>query len=73
MSWILQKGLGGGAELLGGYKFFFTERIGIRGYASADYYMLSFARRDYKLGASYQYDNNLGKISGLIDINLLIF
>ena len=67
------KGLGSGAKLLGGYKFFFTERMGIRRYASADYYMLSFARRDYKLGNSYQYDSNLGKLSGLLDINLLTF
>lgn len=67
------KGLGGGAELLGRYKFFFTERMGIRRYASVYYYMLSFARRDYKLGTSHQYDNSLGKLFGLLDINIFIF
>ena len=67
------KGLGGGAELLGGYNFFFTERMGIRGYAGADYYMPSFARHDYKLDTSHQYDNSLGKLFGLLDINIFIF
>ena len=65
------KALSTGAELLVGYKFFFTERIGLRGYLSTDYSLVFFGNKSSKLGVgNYMYGNNLSKLSGLLDMNL---
>ena len=65
------KALSGGVELLTGYKFFFTQKLGIRGYVSTEYSMVGFGQRDDSLGVlGYKYGKNLGGLSGLLDMNL---
>ena len=65
------KALGAGAELLVGYKFFFTERIGLRGYLSTDYSLVFFGNKSSSLGVTdYTYGVRLSKLSGLLDMNL---
>ena len=49
------------------------EKLGIRGYASIDYALVGFAKRsDYIQIASYTYGQNIGKTSGILDMNLSV-
>ena len=55
-------GLSGALELMGGYKYFFTETIGLRGYLNVDYHFMGFTQ--HYAGSSFS------KMTGLLDVGL---
>ena len=65
------KGISGGGELVLGYKYFFVEKLGIRGYASVDYAIVMLAKKSYPQGTlGYTYGQMIGKPSGLLDVSI---
>ena len=64
------KGFSGGSELILGYKYFFIEKLGIRGYASVDYSIVMLAKTSDTTGVALAYSQMIGKPSGLLDVNI---
>ena len=64
------KGFSGGSELVLGYKYFFIEKLGIRGYASVDYAIVMLAKTSVSTGIGQAYNQMIGKPSGLLDVNI---
>ena len=65
------KGLSGGGEFVLGYKYFFMEKLGIRGYASVDYAIVMLAKTPGTAQTiAHTYGQMISKPSGLLDMNI---